>query len=280
MEMSMEEAKAIIKGGLGKAELEFVTSITAPLYWVIREDDKQYKVRNGSAFFLDAGVGPFGVTACHVVNGWREARKNGGVIAVQIGCDLLLDFEGKNRLIDEHDKIDIATFQITASEISSINKVILTGSQKEWPPHPPEERKGIYFSGFPGVETILSSPSSFEFGAVSLSSVANSVSELDISTLTERQDLIDVMGNGFPPENFDFGGISGGPMLTVIENPRTLLRSWSLAGVIYEGPNPPGDGVQAISNLEIIRARRAHFILPDGKLDIPRWNGLNLASST
>jgi hypothetical protein len=30
--------------------------------------------------------------------------------------------------------------------------------------------------------------------------------------------------------------MSGGPMLTVIET--STIRSWALAGVIYEGPNP------------------------------------------
>lgn len=79
-----------------------------------------------------------------------------------------------------------------------------------------------------------------------------------------------VLGEGMPPENYDFRGISGGPMLSVIEC-RGLLRSWALAGVIYEGPNPSPDPDEAIGGLEIIRARRAHFILPDGTLDTRRW---------
>ena len=48
-------ARAIMAGGLGRAELEFATSLT-PLYWVIREGGRQFRARNGSAFFLDAGV--------------------------------------------------------------------------------------------------------------------------------------------------------------------------------------------------------------------------------
>ena len=72
--------------------------------------------------------------------------------------------------------------------------------------------------------------------------------------------------------HFDFRGISGGPMLAVVETDK--LRSWVLAGVIYEGPNPSDDPEQAIAGLEIIKARRAHFILPDGRLDIPRWEAL------
>jgi hypothetical protein len=66
------------------------------------------------------------------------------------------------------------------------------------------------------------------------SGVASSVSERDVSTPIERQHLMPVLGGGTPPENFDFGGISGGVMLTVIQ---TTIRSWSLAGVIYQGPN-------------------------------------------
>jgi hypothetical protein len=58
-------------------------------------------------------------------------------------------------------------------------------------------------------------------------------------------------------------------VLTVVET--GAIRSWVLAGVIYEGPNASSDEAQAIAGLEIIRARRAHFILPDGQLDIRRW---------
>lgn len=66
--------------------------------------------------------------------------------------------------------------------------------------------------------------------------VADLVGRRDIWTVFNRANWIDVMGLGLPPERYDFGGISGGPMLSVIE--RHGLRSWALAGVIYEGPNP------------------------------------------
>jgi hypothetical protein len=33
-----KEARAIMAAGLGKAELEFATSVTAPLYWVKHKD--------------------------------------------------------------------------------------------------------------------------------------------------------------------------------------------------------------------------------------------------
>lgn len=52
------------------------------------------------------------------------------------------------------------------------------------------------------------------------------------------------------------------------------LRGWSLAGVIYQGPSTSADPNEAIAGVEVIRARRAHFILPDGMLDITRLEAL------
>jgi hypothetical protein len=93
------------------------------------------------------------------------------------------------------------------------------------------------------------------------------VSERDISSQIEREHLVPALGDGLPPEDFDFGGISGCAMLTVVQN---KLRSWALSGVIYQGPNPSDNPDEAIRGLEIIKARRAHFILPDGRLDAAR----------
>jgi hypothetical protein len=35
------EAREIMASGLGRAELEFAMSLTAPLFWVMREGDKR-----------------------------------------------------------------------------------------------------------------------------------------------------------------------------------------------------------------------------------------------
>ena len=259
--------------GLGKAELEFVTSIAAPIFWVIREESGRCRWRNGSAFFLDAGAGPFAVTAQHVIAGWRTDHCSGNVGALQIS-GLPIDFTGQNQIINAHEGLDIATFRIGQEEIDKIGKTVLTGNQSAWPPPPPQQDRGVYFSGFPGIETHLISSNEFSFGAAPGHGVASSVSETDVSSLIERADLIGVLGNGVPPEYYDFGGLSGGPMLTVIEH--SGLRSWALAGVIYQGPNPSTDPTEAVAGLEIIKARRAHFILPDGTLDGRRWDSLSL----
>jgi hypothetical protein len=183
---------------------------------------------------------------------------------------VVIDF--KTRAIAMEPDIEIATFRVTDAEVKSVGKSILTGYQKTWPPSPPQEGRGIYYCGYPGVETEHPSARVAVFGVCAGSGIAHSVSERDVSTQIEREYLMPAMGNGIPPENYDFGGISGGAMLTVIQN---KLRSWSLAGVIYQGPNVASDAKQAIAGFEVIRARRAHFILPDGRLDLARWKSLS-----
>lgn len=267
--LSEHEARAIMSGGLGRAELKFVASLTAPLFWVIKQPSGELKVRNGTAFFLDAGEGPFGVTAAHVIDGYECDRAASHVVAVQLG-DLQIDLI--DSLIDSDLYIDIATFRVTPEQIKMLGKTALRGHQREWPPAPPLEGRGINFAGYPGTETLFATPREFNFGIAAGGGVASSVSEVDVSAQIEREHLIPLLGAGVPPENYDFGGISGGPMLAMVEVGG--LRIWSLAGVVYQGPNTSDDEAEAIAGLEVIRARRAKFILPNGLLNRHAWENI------
>jgi hypothetical protein len=63
----------------------------------------------------------------------------------------------------------------------------------------------------------------------------------------------------------------GGPVIKIVE---TSIRSYALAGIIYQGPNIATDPNQALPDFELISARHAHFLLADGRLDFARWGGL------
>jgi hypothetical protein len=63
------------------------------------------------------------------------------------------------------------------------------------------------------------------------------------------------------------GGISGGPMLTIVE--QKGLRLTRLAGVVYSGPDV--SSLDKIEGFEVVRARRADFLQPSGQLDRARW---------
>jgi hypothetical protein len=62
-QLSVEEAKAIMAGGLGEFELRLVTSFCVPLAWREYDDHGAIVPRNGTAFFLNTGARVIGVTA-------------------------------------------------------------------------------------------------------------------------------------------------------------------------------------------------------------------------
>jgi hypothetical protein len=271
-QLSREEAIAIMRNGLGDAELALITSFCAPLYWVVGRDTNGNPIaRNGTVFFLDAGEGAFAITACHVIHGWiRDQKAGGGPLCIATnGTPLKIIWA--DRIIAAHSAIDIATFRITPEEVSKLGKTVLTGSQKTWPPRAPAQSCGLYYCGFPNIGTAPISPHALSFGAVRGSGVATSINDRDVVTLFERQYWLPDPEHGAPPPNFDFGGISGGLMLTVVQS---TIRSWTLTGVIYEGPSTSDVPGEAIENFETLRARRAHFIFPDGNLDTALWHSL------
>lgn len=62
------EHLAVRSDGFETTELEFVRSITAPLFWAFRDSTgNDDQVKSGSVFFLDTGEGTYAVTAAHVV---------------------------------------------------------------------------------------------------------------------------------------------------------------------------------------------------------------------
>ena len=215
------------------------------------------------------------VTANHVLEGYKEAQAvegTGKLMLAGQGRPLTIDWAA--RVIDADAAIDIATFRVTQAEVAALGKTVLVGSLGVWPPPPPVEGSGILHCGYPGAGTRAGSMGEITFGAAVASGLATSVSETDVSTMLERANLVPVLGRGVPPENFDFGGISGGPMLTLV--PGTPVGV-ALAGVVHQGPNTSTDSNQAISGFEIIKARRAHFLLADGNLDRHRWHSIRLA---
>jgi hypothetical protein len=100
------------------------------------------------------------------------------------------------------------------------------------------------------------------------------VHEDGLSIQLERDMFVLAFGDSTPPENFNFGGMSGGPVITIVET--NLIRSYMPAGVIFGGPNVSGKEGEAIAGFEVIRARPIHYIMPDGTLDNARWEMNNI----
>lgn len=270
-----EDQRAVLESGLGKYELGLINSFNVPLFWMVRNDDGTPRFRNGTAFFLNAGSRLFGVTASHVIEGWRRSCAEHGPSHLYLSGHrerLCIDWDA--RVIDDDPGIDIATFVVTEEEVRLLQKTILTGAQSVWPPRRPPANSILYYCGFPGVGT-RPDPNGPLFGALPAMGIATSISDSSISIQLEREYLVPVLGGGVPPENFNFGGISGGPVIKIVETDRGI-RTYALAGIIYQGPNIISDPTQSIAGFEVIRVRHADFLLPDGQLDRARWGGLNL----
>jgi hypothetical protein len=276
--MTIEEAKKIMRR-LGPEEQKFVVSISAPLYWELRRrPDGMRSVRNGTAFFLKTAKATFGVTAAHVIDGpesWHAHCEQYGPTPLRLagtrGNSVELPFDA--RCVDINLKIDIATFMIPEWEIELIDRTVYTGYQQTWPPPPPERNKGVFYAGFPAAGTRTQRRNEVVFGAVAGSGIAHSVNERDVMSQMEREYLEPTLGDGIPPENYHFGGMSGGPMLYVVDAP-SGLRLNALAGVIYSGPSTSADPNESIPGFELFYARRARFIRDDGFLEHDLWDAI------
>ncbi len=269
-------------------ELESVGSITAPLYWVFRDStNKDDEMRNGSLFFLDTGEGVFAVTAAHVVEKCLEHSEH-QTFQCMIGGNgpnRTVYLQRKNetrssinrlceRIIGVHREMDIATLRVSREEVELTGCAVLKSLEKSWPPCSVEVGSAVSYCGCAGAARERLSPHETSFGFVAMIGRATSAHENCISIQVEREKLVRKLG-GDLPESYDFGGISGGPVLEILQT-RTGDFWRRPAGVIFQGPSTSDHVEESIHGLEIIRARPIHFIKADGTLDITRWEQSNL----
>jgi hypothetical protein len=250
-----EEAKRLAAGDLGRALQEAALQYTVPIYWTTtaRPNGVDDQLRNGTTFFVDAGRGPFGVTAGHVYDGFVDVATTS--VKCQIGRSTM-PFDLRERLIARGRDVDIATYRVSAIEIATAGAVVLTGYQLSWPPKPPEIDRGVVYAGYPGIARRIAAPWRIEFGAATGSGVASSVSARNISSVIERDIVVATKGLELPPVGYDLAGMSGGPMLSLVNGPAVV--GWRLAGVISDCSRHLG---------EIVVAARADFIAADGSIE-------------
>jgi hypothetical protein len=100
-------------------------------------------------------------------------------------------------------------------------------------------------------------PSTIRFRCYTAMLRADNVNDLSISLMKPpHEDLIDLMGGGFPPAEYNTGGMSGGPIAVFRETEHGIV-TWSIAAIIYEGH----------STYEIIKGMRADLINDDGMIN-------------
>jgi hypothetical protein len=253
--ISITRAKELMAGDYGSQIIRIVPRYVAPVFWLRAGDDGPIVVTNGTVLFLDTGTTTLIVTANHVIDDYKKAAAEG-----RVRCQILnLEFDPVARLIDSNTEYDIATLAIARGEIERVGSgpdgspMFLTG----WPPQVPDVERGILFAGFPGNQRLRQGAREVNFGIYTAAAVATTISPRNITCQIDHSVITAAPQMTKPPPGYDPGGISGGPILTLIE--RSNIVTWRLGGVIYE----------ASPDMDMIFATRADVIQPDRKIVPP-----------
>jgi hypothetical protein len=241
-----------LRGHFGRELLRFAEERTVAIHW--ENENAELLPRNASAFVVRTTKALFGVTAKHVATELKESPSHSKMVRLTgphnntlQGIDLC------SRLISQGRHCDIATFRIQPNELAELRV-----ETAPWPPVIPQIGKPVLVAGFPDIGKRFTSNRNVNFGLYNISTEANSVSERDISMLRPPDsDVVDVLGKGLPPRGIELGGLSGGPVISVLQGEESRIISYALAGSIYESQ----------PNLEIIKAVRADLIDEDGRID-------------
>jgi len=252
-----EEKKRLFSAGLGLNLLRSGLPFAIPLWWVSENSATGIGLRNGSAFLADLGHGVFAVSAAHVFKQYLADKRSTIAIGCQLG-DILFDPE--TQLICCRDDLDIATFRVSTSEVRQIDKAIVTPGPPNWGPLSPAAGDFAFFAGFPAQTRGITPNGNFATVPYLAMPEITSVTDRQIACRINRQKIIDFSGNGLPPQGYDIGGVSGGPLLlpTLVHEGLVEGVVWRFAGVIVEAA--PGE------MFEQVVAVRAHYIQPDGRI--------------
>jgi hypothetical protein len=204
----------------------------------------------GSAFLIRTQTGVFGVTAGHVVDGFIAARSTCRGLTATLG-GFSFDLEGC--LLGRGCRADIATFRVREADLPTIGFRPL---ERAWPPATPASNGIVLLAGWPGHERVVGTER--VTGGIYIGWGSAGVSDLQITIRADhdRGLFSPLPGVPLPPPGFDFGGISGGPVMVIDAEDDGFRIGWRLAGVISEGK----------PDYDYIVATRADIIQSDGQI--------------
>jgi hypothetical protein len=229
MPTSEEDGRRLIAAGYSDQFARMANDCSTWLFWYRPVSGSQHKIINkGSVFFVDAGAGPFGVTASHVIQGLLCAKRSYQDVGVQMGN---ISLDPSLLLLGDDPVRDVATFRINERDIASVGKRPHV-DPKQWPPPRPQENRGVFFGGYRGPDNNLITPDEpvpwdfwHGFGPIT------GVFDGQLTARFERADWVSRPGQLTPPPGAEWGGTSGGPMFALFEAPIVYFR---LSGVIKE----------------------------------------------
>jgi hypothetical protein len=253
--ISIERAKELMAGNLADVYRDILSTSCAPVYWFERDRTDLGILNNGTVTFLQTPDRLLGVTAAHVLLGYRNDASRTEVV-LQIMDHVVDDIQ--DRIIDVSDRFDLATFEVNEQFLAQVDKRIVP--LRNWPPRPPEEGRGIMLAGYPAVERHAAA-NRVDFGLFTALVVARRVTDIQITWLIEREAQLAGARVPAPPPNYGLGGVSGGPLITWLESD-THIATYALGGIITEHPDYEKNEFW----VERVVAVRADLISPTGRI--------------
>lgn len=251
MESSEKEGRRLILQGYSDQFVKMANRCTAWLFWYVFISGNRRKILNsGTVFFVDLGSGPFGITAAHIIDALLRDKESFSNLVCQVGN---VELDPSDRLIGLASSRDLATFKVTSQELTNL---ALTPhvDPGPWPPRSPQEGKGAFFGGFrlgEGKQLDLRVPYPFDFwnGFGPLTGIYDQ----QIKMRFEREYWVHRPDCPEPPPGAEWGGVSGGPLFALFENPVVFYQ---LAGILSEYSE----------TLELLVATPARFISKNGSI--------------
>jgi len=254
--ISLEKAKELLAGDLGKAYRKILMDCCAPIYWYRRDIKDPPIAHNGTLTLARTPKLLLGITAAHVVRQlWKDREQHQYRVHVldEETPDLL------DRVIAVSDKLDIATIALDEELVKRLGKTPLGA----WPPKPPDEGKGIMIAGYPGGAREQTDSSTITFGLYTVIGVARRVNLKQVTWLLEPEEQLEGLAIEMPPAQYDLGGISGGPLIGWFESEQHIAHC-RLSAIVTEHPDYAGNG--DLQPNERLVAARADVISETGKI--------------
>ncbi len=227
----IERAKKLAAGALGETLSKFPLLFAKVAFFGKRPSrSSPGRINHGTMTLVDFGDGPIGITCHHVLQEYRNLREGTSRLVFQVGN---VEMDPLAQLIDESQRLDIATVRLTTSQVADITSEEELGScvfqPRSWPPPLPTQGDYVAFGGYPGSLRSVVSFAELEFLSWSSgASLVSSVSDWQFVSAFEREYWVTSFAARHQLELRDLGGLSGGPAFIN----RGLY--WDLVGIVSE----------------------------------------------
>lgn len=256
--ISLEKAKELLAGDLGKVYRNILKGCCVPIYWFRLDTDDHSIQHNGTVTIVKTPRRVLGITAAHVIR-QLSTDSQSFKVRVQLSSEVVDDV--LKRVIDVSDKLDLATIDLTEEIIQRLGCTPLG----DWPPRPPQEERGIMIAGYPAVERVEEGPYEVSFGLFTAIGIARTVTDTQITWLLEREYFLSIESVKLPPPQYELGGISGGPLIGWFESEGHVTHH-CLSGIVVEHPDYKANKDMPV--IERLIAIRADAIAESGKIGI------------